>query len=294
MVYRLLLLSLTVSIATAELSAWGRQGHYMASEAATANVPDAMPAFFHRSYEEIIYLSPEPDEWRNAGRSTRGSETPDHFIDLEFTSGLDLPSDRYAFARLMVASEIPRRRGTEISDIGFLPWRIAETTELLEQQWREWRRAELSPEERAHVEANIAQLAGVLGHFVADAANPLHTTMHYNGWAGSANPERYATDCDLHSRFETQFVRQRIELRDVLANVRDLQPASNYFERVQASVRESNALVGTLYRIDRDGGFRGRGTEEGMEFVAERLGAASSMLRDLWWSAWKNSNDARR
>jgi len=38
---------------------------------------------------------------------------------------------------------------------------------------------------------------GVMGHFVGDGSQPLHTTMHFNGWVGD-NPQGYTTDLKFH------------------------------------------------------------------------------------------------
>jgi hypothetical protein len=47
----------------------------------------------------------------------------------------------------------------------------------------------------------------------------------------------------------------------------------------------------TLYRLDREGEFdtfRPAGPAA-REFTAARMAAGAALLRDLWWSAWKNS-----
>ena len=71
---------------------------------------------------------------------------------------------------------------------------------------RQWRFSVPGSAERAILERDIVNTAGVLGHYVGDAANPHHATMHYNGWASAENPNHYATDCGTHSRFEAVFI----------------------------------------------------------------------------------------
>jgi len=36
--------------------------------------------------------------------------------------------------------------------------------------------------EIANAEANVVYVMGVMGHFVGDGSQPLHTTMYFNGW----------------------------------------------------------------------------------------------------------------
>jgi hypothetical protein len=56
----------------------------------------------------------------------------------------------------------------------------------------------------------------------------------------------------------------------------------------------SNALVETLYRLEKDVGFDPVGPlrAETRDFAADRLAAAADMLRSLWWSAWSESATA--
>ena len=54
---------------------------------------------------------------------------------------------------------------------------------------------------------------------------------------------------------------------------------------------QSNTLVERVYQIDKAAGFDTFRSisPEAKTFTAERLAAGASLLRDLWWSAWKNS-----
>ena len=273
------------------LFAWGQHGHYLSNEAATFGTPSAMPAFFHRAYPQLVYLSYDPDRWRgSSGKSLDALNPPDHFLDFEYVAHLDLPPQRYKYLQLLTESGTLRRFSIEPTTPGFLPWRIAEMCELLEVQWRLWRQRDLSPEDRLQVEGNIIQLAGTLGHYVADSANPHHASIHYNGWVGVPNTHRYANDCDTHNRFETQFVSQVMDISQVLPALGEPKLRSDYFKTSVDFIKASVLLVETLYRIDREGGFRKRSaTEESRTFVGNRLAAGASLLRDLWWSTYQNS-----
>ena len=44
---------------------------------------------------------------------------------------------------------------------------------------------------------------GVWAHFVGDASQPMHVTVHYNGWGDGPNPEGFVTTAGLHAKFET-------------------------------------------------------------------------------------------
>ena len=275
--------------------AWGEKGHYIASEAATFGLPTDMPTFFYKSYPELIYLAYDPDRWRGAGESLDAANPPDHFLDYDYVADLNLPLDRYKFIALLSSSRTLRRHGIANTTIGFLPWKIAEMTDLLTGEFRQWRFSRPGSSERAFIERDIIHVAGVLGHFAADASNPHHATINFDGWI-LPNPNHYPYDCETHERFETRFVSHAIVLEDVTPRLSAPVLRTEYFKSALEFIRGSNALVETLYRIDRDGGFDvfRPVSPEAKAFTADRLAAGASFLRDLWWSAWRNSGNPRR
>lgn len=287
------LLALVLILVAGSAFAWGEKGHLLANQTAVYGLPAEMPHFLHRAYSQLIYLGPDPDRWRGAGESLEGVNPPDHFLDYEYVSHLELPPRRYAYLALLEQSGTLRELGIANATAGFLPWKIAEVTEALQVQWRLWRDAEDGSIEKGQIEQNIIQLAGVLGHYVADSANPHHTTVNYNGWV-EENPHGFATDCETHSRFESIFVSRTITFGDVYPLLAGPRLRKDYFGAALESVRASNALVDTLYTLDRDGAFTGAQTEKGMQFTTTRVAAGASLLRDLWWSAFVNSVEAPR
>jgi len=284
---------LAIGLVSSSAFAWGEKGHYLCNEAATFGLPNDMPTFFYKAYPELIFLAYDPDRWRGAGESLDAANPPDHFFDSEFAAGLTLPLDRYKYIALLYSSGTLRRHGISDSETGFLPWKIAEMSELLTNEFRQWRYAR-GPE-RAYIERDIIHVAGVLGHFAGDASNPHHATINFDGWV-EPNPNHYATDCDTHNRFETRFVSHAIVLGDVTPLLEPAELRSNYFATAVDFVRRSNSLVEALYRLDRDGGFDvfRPVSPDAKRFTAERLAAGASLIRDLWWSAWRNSAKAPR
>jgi hypothetical protein len=273
--------------------AWGEKGHYLSNEAATFGLPTDMPIFFYKAYPELIFLAYDPDRWRGAGESLDAANPPDHFLDYEYVSHLDIPPDRYKFVALLGTSGTMRRYGISNAAPGFLPWKIAEMSELLTNEFRQWRFAPAGSREREFIERDIIHIAGILGHFAGDAANPHHATFNYNGWV-LPNPNHYPNDCETHERFETRFVSHAIVLEDVTPRLALPALRSDYFKAAVEFIRGSNVLVETIYRIDRDGGFDvfRPVSPEAKAFTADRLAAGASFVRDLWWSAWKNSANA--
>lgn len=280
---------LLVLLSAPSLFAWGEKGHLIVNEAATLGLPADMPYFFLRAFPELTYFGPEPDRIKNAGDSQDAVNLPDHQIDLELTDGMTLPRTRCAFMDALAATNAYRRHGMGHDDPGFLPWRIAELSQYLQRLFSMWRTADFA--DRRAIQQEIVVTAGLLGHYVGDAANPHHTTINYNGWISDANPNGYANDCEIHTRFETQFISHSIRREDVFPRVAAPKMRKDYFASGLALIADSNSLVERLYQIDKAHGFdMFRPVDpEGKEFAISRLAAGASLLRDLWWSAWKNS-----
>ena len=279
-----LLLSLIIS---SPAFGWGFVGHGIVNEASTHGAPPAMPGFFHEQYPRLVWLGYEPDRLRGAGDSADAFNATNHFLDYEYVEHLDLPDDRYEYIDALYESGTLRRFGIDNDTSGFLPWRIAELAQLLEKEWQIWARDDLRAEERESVERTIVMLSGVIGHFVADAANPHHSTIHYNGWVLAPAPEGFATDCGTHSRFETLYVTEAIDRDDVFASLGPLTVRPDYFQAALDLIRDSNELVETIYAIDARGGFDpGSDSAEAYRFTVSRLSLAGSILRDIWWTTY--------
>lgn len=289
-------LALALILIAGPAYSWGEKGHYLVNEAAVRALPTDMPHFFLRSFGELVWLGYQPDRWKGAGDSLDAINEPDHFLDAEFTAGLELPRERYEFLELMEREGRFRRFGIQNSTTGFLPWRMTEVAERLTNDFRLWRATQPGTPERRAAEIAVIQTAGILGHYAGDSANPHHATIHYNGWAAAPRPAGFAYDCDTHSRFETGFVSRWIEIAEVEKRMAPMELRGDLFETALAQIDESNALVTKLYTLDANGAFApsARSADSaGVDFAASRLADGASLLRDLWWSAWKNSEQRR-
>ena len=281
-----------LAVAPADESAWGAHGHRIAAEAAAEAIPGAMPDFFRARADQLVYLNPEPDRWRD-GRVTemdRGFAF-DHYIDLERVSPEALAApDRWTYLETLYGEGLDQ----PARDAGFLPFRILELHQRLVTEWRRWRAAR-SPRERRWIEDRIVHDAGILGHYVTDASQPHHTTIHFNGWdSRSPNPEGFTDDRDFHARFEAAFVNAHVRLDDLTEPLASLEARriTDVRRAVLSHIRESHARVVDLYRLDRDVGFDPERSDPRTEsFAVERLVSGARMLRDLWWTAWLQSEN---
>src|SRR6185312_15886608 len=189
----LCLVALSVQFA----GAWGDLCHMMVNRTAAEHVPASMPQFLKQAAARIEYLGPEPDRWRNPQEaSLKNAQEPDHFIDLERVDDIpQLPEGRYEFYRLLYAKKLAAKTHAEDFDpekVGLQPYATTEVYQRLVVAFRDYRRLQKQNMPTDAVEQNIVFYAGWLGHYVADGANPMHTTIQYNGWVGD-NPNGYTT-----------------------------------------------------------------------------------------------------
>ena len=280
----------TVAAAAAAPAPWGGHGHLISGQAAATALPPDMPEFFHAAAEQLAYLNYEPDRWRERElREMDQGFSYDHYIDLEnVPDAARTAPDRFNYLEVLY-------RQTDLAkperDGGLLPFRILELYGRLLTGFRRWRASDDSAE-RAWIAQRIINDAGVLGHYVADGAQPHHTTIHFNGWnSETPNPRGFTIERDFHSRFESGFVEANVRLQDVLPGV---QTRPRRLEDVRAAVwsylLESNEKVTRLYELEQEFGFvPNQPGSETKEFAIERLAAGANMLRALWWTAWLDS-----
>jgi hypothetical protein len=269
---------------------WGDEGHRAVNRVAVEKLPEDMPQFFKNAGARLMFLGPEPDRWGDSMESytaLRGGSGPEHFIDIETPESFQaIPDDRYKYADWL------RARGQDVKDVGLLPYAMLEYYQRVQVLFRLWRDPQREAE-RDQIEQNIIHYAGVLGHYVADGSNPLHTTVHYNGWTTSWNPDLFTRE-PLHSRFEAEYVRAQIQAADFSGLVKTARQLPDPFHAITKYLLESFSQVQELYRMDKVARWDGNNRNpEAKKFVVARLGAASQMLADLWYSAWLGSANVR-
>jgi len=277
---------------------WGSDGHRMIDRLAAAKLPTDVPEFLRSPYAQdaMEYYGPEPDRWKSSAESElRNAATPEHYIDLEWADeiGGPLPRNRYDFVRaLAVAQKAHPDMALSPEKVGTQPWAANEWYQRTKAAMREYRGLKAEGKDTRPVEAEILFCAGILGHFVGDASNPLHTTYQFNGWTG-ANPNGYTTEHKIHAQMESDFVAANV---NPMKDVAPLIPAqakvlNDFFDDYVAYIRESNTLVEECYKLEKAGGFTGAGSAQSRAFIDGRLAAGATELRDAIYTAWVRSGD---
>ena len=282
----LLIVTLTILLAPAA-HAWGEEGHRYINRVAAEHLPQDMPEFFRNSSARLSFLGPEPDRWRDGRelfKALSEVNNPDHFIDIDKRENFEeLPNDRYQY------SDWLRAKGKDPKDIGFLPYSILEGYQRVQVLFRMWRDPQHQAE-REQVEQNIIYYAGVVGHYVADGSQPLHATIHYNGWTTSSNPQLYTRE-PLHGRFETEYVKAQIKPEDFNGLVKTATRLQDPFADIVKYLFQSYNKTADLYRMDKSARWDANNRNaESKKFVTERLAAGSQMLANLWYTAWLGSS----
>jgi hypothetical protein len=289
MAVTVLAVAVATSIGATAMRRWGYRGHEITGHAAAASLPKEMPEFFRKADAQLEYLNPEPDRWRapdSIAREMNQAFQYDHYVDYEaLPKGALDAKDRFEYWERAQAGGLKK-----VSEAGFLPYRIMEMYERLEHEFELWRR-ETNEDRREFIEQRIINDAGLLGHYVADGANPHHTTIYHNGWLpGHPNPNGYSTVKGFHSRFESVYVETHITNADVTPLVEPPQVVGDVRAAVMSYLMTSHSLLNQLYDLDKAEEF-GKDTKgaDHKQFAVDRLAAGATMLRTLWWTAWVKS-----
>jgi len=305
-------------------AAWDYDGHHAVNELALAALPKNFPAFAlaPAARDRIAYLAGEADRWRNAASPRQGTglalghaNGPDHYFDLETLRlyGLTpttLPSLRYDFAAAIVKARAahperfsvidPARDADHTRELnGFLPWTISEYYEKLRSGFGTLAALENhggTPAEIENARQSILYVMGVMGHFVGDASQPLHTTIYHHGWTTNDNPNHYTTSFGFHAWIDGGFFNKTggLDEKKLAAQIRPAQkiPAADapdgVFQTAVDFIVAANQLVEPLYRLDHDGKLsdqENRGAA-GRAFLEGQLVKSGRFLGDLWLTAW--------
>jgi hypothetical protein len=285
--------------------AWGGAGHTLVSRAAALGLPDTLPPFVRSpaAVDEIAALGPELDRSKDAGRSHDADRDPGHYADIgddgKIAGVVDprsLPVSREAYDTTL------RAAGTDQYKMGFLPFSIVDGWQQVAKDFAIWRVDRVGEEkstdasdrawfadDRALRETLTLRDIGVWGHFVGDGSQPLHVSVHYNGWGDFPNPNGYTTATTTHAAFEGAFVREHATLEAVRAKMRPLaENATPIAEAVGTYLEASASHVVPLYELEKHGDFA-NGTPAAVDFVDARLADGAAELRDLIVDAWDAS-----
>jgi hypothetical protein len=303
------------------LDAWGMRGHTVANLAAVEAIPANGPVFLKAQKAYIGHMGVIPDTWRSFSEPfLRISEDPNHGWYTEaFDFIPDPPRSRTEFILRVydeyvrtAKSDPNRAKWLNIRYTGLQAYSIMEGYERIKAGMRLYREvstpdphrrydiaklyAGISPlfQDREQLKqmlaSDVAFYMGWVGHYAADAAMPLHDSIHHDGWVGD-NPKGYTRDASIHGRFEDDYVDLiGASESDVLKYV---SKSARYLEDPwQATLKyslDSRNYVEDVYRLDLQHAFENKNDPEARELVLKRIAAGAEFLRDLAYTAWIDS-----
>ena len=259
---------------------WGFYAHQQINRLAVFTLPAEMMPFFKKHIDFLTDNAVNPDKRRYAVVG----EAPRHFIDL------DAYPDTLAATLPRYYKDATDKYGVDTLALhGLVPWQIQLTkyqlTEAFKQ--RDIRR--------------ILRVAADLGHYIADANVPLHTTRNYNGqltgqqgihgfWE-SRLPELYSTGYDfLTGQAEYIESPQRAAWRAVFGANAALDSVLTFEQKLTDELGETrkfgfeerNGITAKVYSAD----FSRQYHEQLSGQVERQMRASIKMVGDFWYTAW--------
>lgn len=262
---------------------WGFFGHRRINRMAVFTLPPEMIGFYKSNIEYVTAHAVDPDKRRYASKN----EAPRHYIDI----------DHYAKEGKDPFEVMPRRWYDAVEKFsedtlqayGIVPWHVASMTKWLTKAFEE-------------EDANrILYLSADLGHYIADAHVPLHTTENYNG--------QLTGQKGIHGLWESRIPELTADEFDYLVGratyIKDPLTA------IWKVVEESHAHLDSVLLIEKDlskkipsdqkYAFEQRGQSTVRQYsqkfalgyynrmgdmVEKRMRKAVKMVGNLWFTAW--------
>lgn len=247
--------------------AWGPTAHRLVNRRAVSTLPPEIRGFFEANRQFLIDHANDPDVAMQKDRHERER----HYIYLDSYG-------RFPYLKLPHAFEtaVAQYGAGRVNRDGLLPWQVGKislrlTNALKEQNWDEAR-----------------LYAALLGHYVADAHDPLHTTENYDG--------QLTNQTGLASRFE-------IRLVDLFANFfmfspRDAGEVADPTGHAFRMVLEANTWADHIILADRQSleglpdfneDYFDRFYSRVGTIVMRELNGAAEDAGSYWYTAWVNA-----
>src|SRR3970040_83115 len=139
---------------------WGIVGHERINKAAVMALPQPLQTFFYNHIDFITQESTVPDLRKYILQDR--AENPRHYFDMENFGSVDSFPKTMAEAKKKYDDKFLSKNRT-------LPWHIQDMMGKLKTAFKEKRKSE------------ILFIAADLGHYIADAHMPLHTSDNHDG-----------------------------------------------------------------------------------------------------------------
>jgi len=267
-------------------SDWGFDGHKTINRKAVYNLPPEMFGFYKKHLNYLEEHSVDPDKRRDADPD----EPVKHYIDIDYFA--EPGEDPFELMPRKWNDAVEKFSEDTLKTYGILPWQVT------------WVTAQLTKAFEEKDVDKILHLSADLGHYVADANVPLHTTENYNGQLSGQD--------GIHAFWESRLVELYLDDFDLLT------PKAHYIENtnkeiwsiVQHSFSQTNLVfsaeiaAGNDISDDQKFVYTERGSSEqkiqSLEYckaynqhlegmVEDQMKRAIEDVASFWYTAWVNA-----
>ena len=278
--FALLLLAVPLLLLAHRAAAWGFFGHRLLNRLAVYTLPPGMVGFYKANIEYLTVNATRPD----SRRTVVPGEAPKHFLDVDRYGD----SAEYRLPR-KYADAVARYGEDSLLRHGIVPWNVVSMKNQLTAAFQ------------AKDTDRILRLSADMGHYIADACVPLHTTRNYNG--------QLTGQRGIHGLWESRLPELLSVDYDLFTGSAQYLP--NATDAIWAAVIRSHAAVDSVllfekeatrqFAEDRKFGYEQRGSATvrtySREFsrayharlngqVERQLRYAAGLIGDFWFTCW--------
>ncbi len=272
---------ITVSLITILLlcGSWGFYAHIRINHLAVFTLPTGINSFYKRNIKYIADHAVDPDKRRYADTA----EAARHFLDVElYEKHIDSIPFKWDDA-------LKRYGWAKLNQNGILPWQIQKSYYKLVNAFKE------------QDSTKILIYSAYLGHYIADAHVPLHTTQNHNG--------QLTNQLGIHAFWESRLPELFAKRYNyVVGRARYIE---NPLSEAWKIVKNTHTMVDTVLRFEArlSGGFPAhrkysyskrnrqlirqyslaysKAYHDGMENMVERqMRSAILSIGSFWYTAW--------
>lgn len=259
---------------------WGFHAHQSINRQAVFLLPTEMIGFYKKHIDVITEKAISPDQRRYISPN----EAERHYIDL------DVYGDSALFLMPRYWSQAVKKYGEDsIREYGIVPWHVYSVKNWLTNAF-------------TNQDANqIIRLSADLGHYIADAHVPLHTTENYNGqltnqlgihgfWE-SRLPELFSENYDFFIGKAEYVKNPQLRIWDVIIESHQALDSVLRFEKeLTHQIGESRKYV-----VEQRGNSNVRTYSQAFSkayheklngMVERRMRGSIKTIADFWYTAW--------
>ncbi len=286
MLKKIIVLFASTLFFTSSALAWGKRGHEMVGNLSAQLLAKEHPQgkFLLQHSFDMGYYNNVPDLVWKVDPEIYKKEGHQHYLDIEiFERAFSKKKDESPWNSSR--TEFFKKYPDIDNKAGRSPWRIEELSQKLKGITQQLQKKSLNKKEKHQLQEQWLVTAGVLGHYIADLAQPLHVSENHDGQLSRQKGlhhwfEENIID-DLHpSLAEPVFQKARSEWKAFYEKNAKKSP----FELSLELAKNSHAALQRVLDIDKK---QGRASEAKVsaaykELAIERLSTGVLYLSLLW------------